>query len=132
MFVVYCPEEIRFVCRAHLAERAEFPFEQIGNSRLIKTALDEAERILEGLLAGKVVKFIHLKHPEVCWAIWDREKERFFERIVNSLTGEIFGPFEFGRFQDYYDNLGKAIANGWIAVVTNFQPDEIFSDGGDL
>lgn len=128
-FVVHCPDEIRFVCATHLERYCEFPFEQVGSSPLVRDSLNEAERILDALLAGRVVRFVHLRHPEVHWAMWDRERDCVVEKVVNSLTGETFGPFEFRKFQDYYELLGRTIASGWIAVVTNFQPEEIL--GGE-
>ena len=131
MFVVYCPDEIRFVCATHLERYCEFPFEQVGSSPLVRSALDEAERILNALLSGKVVRFIHLRHPEVAWSVWDRERDCFVEKFVDSRDGNVFGPFELHDFQKYFENIGKAIASGWIAVVTNFQTDKIFSDGGE-
>jgi hypothetical protein len=128
-FVVHCPDEISLVCATHLERYCEYPFEQVGSSPLIRDSLNEAERILDALLAGKVVRFVHFQHPEVHWAIWDRERDCAVEKVVNSLTGETFGPFEFRKFQDYYELLGRAIASGWIAVVTNIQPSEIL--GGE-
>jgi hypothetical protein len=101
----------------------------VGSSPLVRDSLDEAERVLGELLAGKVVRLIHLKHPEVHWAKFDREKECVIEKAVNSLTGKILRSSQFGDLQAYFEILGQAIANGWIA--TSFQP-EIFSDGGEL
>jgi len=130
-FIVHAPEEVRFVCSSHLEDFREFPFEQAGDSPLVRSALDEAERIINALLSGKVVRFIHLRHPEVAWSVWDRERDCFVEKFVDSRDGSVFGPFELHDFQKYFENIGKAIASGWIAVVTNFQPDEICSDGGE-
>jgi len=128
-FVVHCDAEIHFVCLLHLEEGfGEFPYEKVGDSPLVRSAFNEAERVLEELLAGKVVRLIHLKHPEVHWAKFDREKG-VIEKVVDSRTGETFGPLEFRKFQDYYELLGRAIASGWIAVVTNIQPEAIL--GGE-
>jgi hypothetical protein len=128
LFLVHAPEEVRFVCSSHI-EYFEFPFERIGDSPFVRSALDEAERIINALLSGKVVRFIHLRHPEVAWSVWDRERNCFVEKFVNSLDGNVFGPFELHDLQEYFENIGKAIASGWIAVVTNFQPEEIL--GGE-
>ena len=46
-------------------------------------------------------------------------------KVVNSLTGEVLPLFRFEKLQDYFECVGKAIASGWIAVVTNIQPGEI-------
>ena len=129
-FIVHAPEEVRFLCSSHL-RHFEFPFERVGDSPLVRSALDEAERILGALLSGSVVRFIHLRHPEVVWSCWDREKDCCVEKIVNSFDGNVFGLFEHRDLQAYFEKIGKAIASGWIAVVTNFQTDEIFSDGGE-
>jgi hypothetical protein len=130
MFVVHL-DQVRFLCERHLARYDEFPFERVGESPLVRASLDEAERILNALLAGRVVRFVHPKHSEIHWAIWDRERDVFVEKVVNSLTGEVLPLFEFSKLQDYFELLGKSIASGWIAVITNFQPDEICSDGGE-
>jgi hypothetical protein len=127
-FLVHAPEEVRFVCSSH-PEYFEFPFEQIGDSPLVRSALDEAERIMSALLSGKVVRLVHLRHPEVVWSCFAREKDCFVEKIVNSFDGNVLGLFEFRNFQAYFENIGKAIASGWIAVVTNIPPSEIL--GGE-
>ena len=125
MFVAYLHDEARFLCERHIENYDEASFEQVEESRLVRSALDEAERILSSLLSGRVVKFVHLRYPEIHWAVWDKERECFIEKVVNSLTGEVLPLFRFEKLQDYFECVGKAIASGWIAVVTNIQPGEI-------
>jgi hypothetical protein len=131
MFVAHLQDEVRFLCEKHIGNYDEVPFERVGESPFVRASLDEAERILSALLAGRVVKFVHPKHSEIHWAIWDRDKGVFVEKVVNSLTGEVLPLFEFSELQDYFELLGKSIASGWIAIITNSQPDEIRSDGGE-
>jgi hypothetical protein len=129
MFVVHYSDEVRFLCEKHIESYDEAPFERVGESPLVRAALDEAERILSSLLAGRVVRFMHPRYPEIHWAVWDKERECFIEKIVDSLNGEVLPLFRFDELQDYFENVGKSIASGWIAVVTNFQPEEIL--GGE-
>jgi hypothetical protein len=82
---------------------------------------------MDALLSGKVVRFLHLRHPEVAWSFWDRAKDCIVEKFVNSFDGSVFGPFELHNLQEYFENIGKAIASGWIVVVTEFQPDEVLN-----
>ena len=122
--------EVNFVCVRHLEENfPQDPFEEICSSRLFKAALDEAEKVLESLFAGKVVKFVHPRHPEVHWSYWDRSRDAFIERVVDSLNGEVCGSFEFRKLQTYLEILGKAIANGWMPFETKLKPEQILNGG---
>ena len=83
----------------------------IGDYAKVRSALDEAERIIGSVLGGKIAKAIHPKHPEVHWVLCDAGT--IFSRAVNSSDGKVFPVVVERNLQESYERIARSILNGW-------------------
>jgi len=107
-------DEVHVVCGRH-ANSFYGRTIPIGDYAEVRSALDEAERIIGALVSGKIVKSVHPYHPEVHWTMFNAGK--ILNRAVDSSSGKVFPVAVDRDLQASFEQITRAILNGWLCFV---------------
>ena len=83
----------------------------MGDCAEVRSALDEAERIIGAVLGGKIARAVHPNHPEVHWVLCTSGV--IHSRAVNSSNGKVFPVTVEKNLQASFERIARSILKGW-------------------